>query len=153
MKTHKIIPSIAWVIIGGLICIAAKSLRLGSFRNPGSGMFPFLIGCAIALLSSLELITQLFSAKDQSGTFDLWPDSGGLKRAVGVIVLLIFYMMALKYLGFFLCTFVFFMALLKIVERKNWGYAILSSLIVSVSSYLLFKVLLYIKLPKGPLGI
>ena len=154
MKNHKIIPLIGWFTIGGLICYAAKSLELGSLRNPGSGIFPFCIGCAIILLSLFGLIGQLFSeVKDQSEHSKLWSHPASLKRVLTVLGMLIFYMITLKPLGFLLCTFILFSVLLRIVERKDWKYTLVASLAVSVASHFLFQNLLKINLPKGLLGI
>lgn len=150
MKTREVIPSIAWVVVGGLICNGAKSLKLGSLRHPEPGMFPFLIGSTLILLSFLQLIKLLFSGKDQSETFESWPHSAGLKRLVSIFVLLIFYTMTLQYMGFILCTLVFFMVLFKTLAQKSWQYSILTSLAVSTLSYIFFEFLLNINLPKGP---
>lgn len=150
MKTREVIPSIAWIVIGGLICNAAKSLKLGSLRHPEPGMFPFCIGCTLILLAFLQLIKLLFSGKDESEIFEFWPHSGALKRLVSVFVLLIFYTMALKHLGFISCTFVFFVALFKTLAQKSWQYSILTSLAVSALSYIFFEFWLQVNLPKGP---
>jgi hypothetical protein len=154
MKTHRFVPLIVWIIIATMICIASLSLKLGSFRHPEPGMFPFIIGCVIILLSSMQLIIFLMHTKNMSEIFNSWPHSWRLKRSViAVFLLLIFYAGTFSYLGFFLCTFLFFVALFKIMGRKTWGYIIFSSLTVSFLSYLLFQTLLKIYLPKGPFGI
>jgi hypothetical protein len=146
MKTSQPTLFIIWIVVGILICIASAGLKLGSFRQPGSGMFPFIIGCGVILLSSLKLITLSRELKNSP----LPPISWRFRRSViAVLLLLIFYASTLSYLGFFLCTFVFLGALFKIMGRKTWIYAIFSSLTVSFISYMLFQNLLKINLPKG----
>jgi putative tricarboxylic transport membrane protein len=153
MKIQKVVPLGLWIIIGIMISIGAASIKIGSLNHPGPGLFPLLVGCLIILLSSLQLIIELLSSSNSEKTISHWPHKNGLKRVIAVLVLLICYMALLKYLGFLLCTFIFLIALLRFVDKKNWKYTIVSSLTISALSYLFFKVLLKINLPLGLLGV
>ena len=153
MKTRGFMPLIIWIIIGGVICAASKSLKLGSFRHPGAGMFPFIIGSVIILLSSIQVVIQLVQVKAEIRILKFWPLSAGFKRVIAVFILLILYAASLDSLGFLLCTFAFFVLLFKTVGQKAWIYILFNSLMVSALSYLFFEVLLKINLPKGYFGI
>lgn len=149
MRTREVIPSIVWTILGVMICIGSTSMRLGSLSNPGPGLFPFIIGSAIVLVSISQVIVHAFK-KPEAGHF--WQNRQGVKGVIIVLVLLSFYALALMHLGFSLCTFLFFVAILKTLGRKSWTYALLTGLIISLFSYMVFVVWLKINLPKGPLG-
>ena len=43
-----------WIVCGLAICIAAYRLSLGSFNDPGPGMFPFIAGSVLCVLSMVE---------------------------------------------------------------------------------------------------
>jgi hypothetical protein len=150
MRIKEMIPSLVWVIIGVTISIASYSLKLGSWRHPGSGVYPFLIGSIIFLLSFPQFIIQLLK---KSETEELWHDIAGLKRIIVVFIVLVFYALSLEGLGFILCTFVSFVSMFKILGRRGWGYAILTSFLVAVLTYIVFHIWLKLNLPIGPFGI
>jgi putative tricarboxylic transport membrane protein len=150
MKRYEAIPSLSWMIIGILICIASAALRLGSWRHPEPGLFPFFIGCAIVLLSFSQLIPQILK-KSQGGK--IWPSPAGLKRIIVVFALLVFYALTLEPLGFIPCTFFFFVAIFKGLGQKSWKYAALTGLTVAVFAYVVFQIWLKSNLPRGPLGV
>lgn len=150
MKKDEVMPSIAWIIIGIMICVASTALKLGSWGHPQPGLFPFLLGCGIIALSVFHMIPQLYKKSQEGKTLLYWE---GLKRVIIVFTLLVFYALGLERLGFMTCTYVFFVAIFKSLGRKSWGYAILTSLIVTILSYIVFEILLKVNLPKGPLGI
>lgn len=43
-----------WIMCGLLICVASYRLSLGSLNDPGPGMFPFIAGAALCMLSAFE---------------------------------------------------------------------------------------------------
>jgi putative tricarboxylic transport membrane protein len=149
MRNKEVVSSLCWVVIGLGISIGSAFLGLGSFRRPGPGMFHFIIGCAIFLLSSCQMGAQF---RKKSDNMALWPHPGGLKRVICIFLTLIFYAITLEYLGFILCTFVFLAAILKIVIQKRWGYALLVGSSVSIVTYVIFKIGLDVNLPQGLLG-
>lgn len=150
MRSQEVIPSVVWMIIGVIICVASVPLKLGLWRHPGPGLFPFLVGCGMVLVSTYQVIAQLLK---ESESVKFWPYPGGVKRMIGLLLVLIFYAVTLKYLGYMLCTFVFFIVLFRTLGQKGWKYAILTSMTVSVISYMVFQIWLKINLPKGPLGL
>ena len=152
MKTYRVVFQLAWIVIGGLICSGAISYKIGVLSHPRPGMFPFLIGCAIILLSCVQLVIELHSGKDRSTVHKFWPYSGGLNRVIALSVMIVFYVTTLTYLGYVLCTFVFFVAILKILGKKSWKFAFFVSVLVLFGSYMLFNTLLKINLPEGFLG-
>jgi putative tricarboxylic transport membrane protein len=150
MKKREIFSSLGWVLFGLMISYGAVSLGLGSFRRPGPGLFHFIIGIAILLLSSCQIIAQL---RKTSVSRDSLPQSDGLKKIIYAMMSLIFYAITLEYLGFLVCTVIFFMLLLRIVGQRRWGYTIVTSVTVSALTYIVFRIWLNVNLPMGFWGI
>jgi hypothetical protein len=150
MKDHEKIVSLIWLIIGGLICLASLSLRLGAWRHPGPGLFPFLIGGGITIISTFQLITQKYR---EPVKYYLWGSIESLKRLGILIFCLIFFVATLRYLGFELCTFFFFLTVLASLGKKDFKRHLVLSLMLTACSSLVFRVFLMINLPKGLFGI
>jgi hypothetical protein len=43
-----------WIVCGFSICIAAYRLSLGALNDPGPGMFPFIAGVTLCILSAID---------------------------------------------------------------------------------------------------
>jgi hypothetical protein len=55
--------------------------------------------------------------------------------------------------GFIPVTLLFFIFILRIIEKKRWFYTLFVSIVVTVTSYLIFETWLQSQLPKGLLGL
>lgn len=154
MKNVEFISYLSWAVIGVIICVGSARLGLGLWRHPEPGLFPFLIGCAITLSALSQVILQLLKILKNSQYVETWrPNPTGLKRIIAVFVLLVFYALTLKSLGFIPCTFLFFMVIVKSLGQKSWRYAVLTGFIVAISAHVVFQIWLQTNLPRGPLGV
>lgn len=149
MNKSEVLPAIVWAIIGATICLASAALRLGSWRHPQPGLFPFLIGSGIVLLSVIHALAHIVATSEP----EIPPSSGSVGRLGVVFAALSVYALALERVGFLVCALVFFVAVFKTLSRKSWAYSILAALIATVLSYLMFETWLKVNLPPGPLGI
>ena len=75
------------------------------------------------------------------------------RAVVLTFVALFISILILERLGFILSTTLFVGFLFKCIEKKGWFITILASLILTLTSYYIFKVLLQAELPKGILGL
>jgi amino acid transporter len=144
--------AIIFLIVGCLICLHSVSYRLGSFTSPGSGLMPFLAGMAICVLAGIGLIDATFK-KTKEGKED--PLFKGVKwrRILLTLTALLGYLLALKPLGFFLCTALFIAFSLRIIVPHRWAVAVGAALLTATGSYAIFELWLRAQLPKGPFGI
>ena len=150
MKNHEVIVALVWAVIGVLICIASISLRLGTWRYPGPGLFPFLTGGGIIIFSIYQIISQSFR---EPVKYKLWLNTSGLKKIGILIMCLAFYAILFRYIGFALCTFLFFLVVLTSLSNRDLIFNFIISFTITTCSYLIFRVFLMINLPKGFFGI
>ena len=134
---------LALVFVGG-----GLKMGLGPLNAPGPGFFPAVIGGILSSLSAVLLVT---SSRTQGtparGSF--WKQERGWMKILPSLLSLIFYLAFLDFLGYLLTTSLFIFFLLKFVGKKGWGTSILMALIVSASSYALFRMALGVLLPRG----
>lgn len=152
MERSEILVSIICICVGVSIIYGSYLLHLGKFYNPGSGLFPFLVGCVIVFLSLLHITVQLLKPKGKEEGAASWPDRKGWKQVGKVFFSLIIYTFCLEHLGFLLCTFLIMIFLLRIIAFRGLIFSIITSLAISVCSYLIFEVWLSMGLPKSFAG-
>jgi putative tricarboxylic transport membrane protein len=133
--------------LGLAILWQGRSLTIGSFRNPGSGLFPALIA-AIMILLSLLLI--FFPPKRKEDAREV--SARSLLRISAVFVGLLLYALFLETLGFLIVSFVLTTFLFIAFGSQKVSMAIVKSIVFTGLAYLLFEVLLKSNLPKGILG-
>ena len=151
MKLTNLISSIAFLILGAGFTFEAMKLRTGSFKNPGPGLFPLIIGVFIVTLS---LILFIKAALEKSEPGEARTLSGGRGRKGSLLVLscLVVYFTFFEYLGFLLSNVIMMLVLLLGLERQRWSLVIPLVIIIPIVSYMLFYYWLDIPLPPGILG-
>jgi putative tricarboxylic transport membrane protein len=133
--------------LGIAILWQGSSLTIGSFRNPGSGLFPALIA-AIIILLSLFLILFPPKGKREGGAVSAKP----LLRLSAVFTGLLLYAFFLETLGFLIVSLVLTTFLFIAFGSQRVWLAVVKGIIFTGLAYLLFEVLLKSNLPKGILG-
>jgi len=150
MKKNDLIPAMIWVALGIAVAVGSYKLQLGTLRNPGPGLMPFLLGI-ILLLCSLPILVRslmVIKIKAKQGDGGIW--SGvQFKRLILVLASLVGYGMIIEEVGFIVSTFFLLFVLFKIIGSRKWLFALITSVIVVLLSYLLFVVVLDIELPSG----
>jgi putative tricarboxylic transport membrane protein len=130
-------------VAGGLRC------GLGQLTSPGAGFFPLLTGSVMSLLSAALLVKSILQ-RDRTGQEEsFWLRPGSSRKVLAALACLVFYLLALDFLGYIVTTFVFILSLFRWINGKRWTTSLLAALILSAGSYLLFKTGLGVSLPMG----
>jgi putative tricarboxylic transport membrane protein len=138
-----------WLLFAIYISIEAYRLGLGSWRNPGDGYFPFGAGLLLGIMSLSTLIKPPGMSEKASDSI-----SGELKWKNVVLVLITMFLYAFLFakIGFVLCTLLLFVFLVRFIGHGRWVTSIAVGIIVTLSSYVLFEILLKAELPISILG-
>jgi len=138
-----------WLFFSVLVCIESYRLDIGTYRNPGSGFFPFWAGIVFGILSALLLIQNFLKREKEERVFQKvkWRD------ILLVLAALYIYAVVLEKIGFVISSFLFVAALLKIVENKKWYILVIVGGASALASYAIFQLWLQSQLPKGIFGI
>lgn len=135
-------------------CFGSFQYEVGTFNNPGPGLFPLVLGVVLGVLSLIILAGGIVAkrAAVQGGV-----GAGGRsivsKEAFYVVLALIGFGFLLVPLGFIITTFAVFAALLRFVTNQKWLTVIIGALVLALGAYVVFDVLLGVPLPRGVLGI
>jgi putative tricarboxylic transport membrane protein len=146
--------SLILLSIGIAACLGASQHEVGTFNNPGPGLFPMVLGAVLGVLSLMILFGSslagrtLIQGTETSGWHKIFS-----KQALFVISALVGYGFLLIPLGFIATTFLVFCILLKFLAAQKWPMALGGALFLSFGAYVIFDTLLGVPLPPGILGI
>jgi len=142
-----------WLATSVAVCVHSVSLGVGSFREPGVGFLFFWTGAILGGLS-LVLLFKSRQAQQKAKTKDPWGRFREIHwlKVAAVLAALAVYVLLFERLGALISTAIFIGSLMQIIEPKKWYIAVFLSVASSLSTYVLFKVFLNVRLPPGLLG-
>jgi len=138
---------IAFSIFVGIISI---QLGIGGLDLMGSGFMPGIASILLLVLSLIEFISSL--AKGRTKNVDnKAPTLGELAKPAMLIGSLIVYAYFLDGVGFPIMTFLLVYVLFVMMQPKKWRLDFFFAALVSALTFLLFDVVLRVRLPAGSL--
>ncbi len=140
-----------WFLFCLFIIYESYRLGLGSMYQPGPGFLFFWAGIVVAIMA-LIVVLQSFRAQETEEAKEAPAGKRTVAKVISVLVALFMYAVLMEYLGFFIVTFLLFIFLLGVIEKKKWWFAVLVSAAVTLFAYLVFETALQSQLPKGILG-
>lgn len=151
MKKWDFLPGMVWMGLGIIIIIGSLQLNIGSFKNPGPGLFPLiigvaLVGCSISIVISSVLI---FGAKGSMEEISETQGKINLIKVVLVLIYLIVYAFLLEKIGYILTTFIIFLLMFKTMGSIKLRTILLILFLIVGISYFAFVKLLETPLPSG----
>lgn len=146
---QEVISGIVFFLFGlSIMYYSATKLNFGSYSKPGSGFIPMISGFGIALTSAVFVLTNIFHKLRSE---PLWPEKCWITPLLA-LVLITFYALLFKPIGYVLATLVFMIVWQIILVREKWWKVILIAVPSTIGVYILFVMLLRVYIPKGPLG-
>lgn len=148
-KNENLLSGVFFLACAIGLCIRAVHLGLGQVNDPGAGFTIFLAAGFLGLMSIVLVFSSIWLQKNgdkkELGTI-LW-DKIGL-----ILLSLIIYGIVLRRAGFVFSTFLLIAILLRLIELKKWYVTIIYGIAFSFGAYVVFELLLQVRLPKGFLG-
>ena len=145
------ISAIFWLCFAILVIILSYHLGLGTLHKPGPGFLFFWVNIVLAIMSLIVLIRAWVGKKEEEPQPAIFGGQN-VSKIVSVLISLFLYAILMELVGFILITLLFFIFILKIIEKKGWFYTAFVSIVVTVISYLIFETWLQSQLPKGLLA-
>ena len=133
--------------LGLAVLWQGSSLTIGSFRNPGSGLFPALIAVILLVLSLLLILFP--QKKEREGQA---VSAKSIVRLSVVFAALLLYAFFLEYLGFLIVSFVLTTFLFLVFGSQRYWLAVVKAIAFTGLAYVLFELILKSNLPKGMVG-
>jgi putative tricarboxylic transport membrane protein len=140
------VGSLFLFLLGIGAVFGAIRLKVGSPTEPQPGFFPFLGGLSLIVLSTIIFFKGRMGESQKKVAF------GEVGRPALLLVVMIGLVAVLGSVGYVIGTFIASGLILRILNVKSWWTLILTSLCLSIGTYVLFDKLLGIDLPVGVLA-
>ena len=138
--------SLILIALGLFIIFESLIIGFGTLKNPGSGLFTFLIGLLICIQSIINIFKQGPTNDDK--LFDNYE----IKNLLLMSITFILWIILIPFLGYVLVTCIVTFSFCKIMRLEGWIKPLILSIGTTGLCYLLFDFLLYLDLPRGLLG-
>jgi hypothetical protein len=153
MRKYDMISCLVFLACGVFVTLSSLWIHVGTFRDPGAGLFPLITGILMAVISGgmfIKYYLQSASTGQEPHGREkrLWHN----KSAAAVVIMLL-YAITIDWLGFLTVTLLILFILYKAVGNLSLKVSLGGAILTAAVAYLLFKVWLNIQLPVGPLGI
>jgi putative tricarboxylic transport membrane protein len=133
--------------LGIIIVAVSLGYGFGTLRKPGTGLYPFFLGVAIAVFGTALLIAEL-RAHIHLPLFQ----RGDLRTFVSMIAGFSLWIVLMPLFGYLAMTLLATFGFCKIMKLEGWRKPLSISIGTTLFIYLLFDYWLYIDLPRGILG-
>ncbi len=143
-----------WIAISIFVSFLSLDVGVGTFSEPGPGLFPFVFAIILGTASIIHLIKFYFKQALKGGE-QIKYEEIYFKRPVLIILFLIIYSLFLGRLGYLISTSVLLLILFVYAvpgKKREWKLAIIGSISVAIFTYIIFGKVLQIMLPRGILG-
>jgi putative tricarboxylic transport membrane protein len=148
MGRADLISGAFWFVFSAFSGYLSYKLGLGTLYQPGPGFFFFWTAIFVAVLS-VAILVRGFKIEAGEGEKEPIIRKVNIVKVVLVLAALFCYAMLVERIGYVILTFLLFVFLLAVIEKKRWTVSVFVGLVVTVLSYLLFETALQSQLPKG----
>jgi putative tricarboxylic transport membrane protein len=140
-----------WLITSVFVCVESITNDIGTPRSPGPGFIPFWSGVVLGMLSIALLIASIPKREVEKRISSLWKGMAWY-RVILVLASLFVYTILLPRLGYLIATSGLLALLFRIMSRQSLWVQVVSVLLTTLASYLVFYTWLGVQLPKGILS-
>ena len=142
------ISGVFWLCFSILMIIQSYRLGLGKINQPGPGFLFFWVNIILGIMS-LVVLFKAWAGKKKEGPQPALFEGQRMTKIAFVLLALFVYVLFMEIVGFLPLTFLFFVFLLGIIEKKKWLFTVFVSVLVTIISYLIFQIWLQCMLPYG----
>jgi putative tricarboxylic transport membrane protein len=146
MRRTLIGVDIAALMFSLLYLWGALEYSLGTFAQPGPGLFPLFIGVLLLSSSIGSLLSHLWTPME--GELHM-PKGKELERVLAVVGGTVAYVVLLPVIGHILASILTVFIVLHSMGLPSWGLKLGFAVAVSLGSFYLFDIILQVPLPRA----
>lgn len=132
------------------ICWLSLQMGYGEAARPGSGFLPFWFGLLMALISLGIVIQGYRQKKDKLAAGNKrTPQAIDPRKPLVILGAMVLYGLCLYPLGSVLANMIFLLLILQLVWPKGWKFNLVAMLLINSAFYVVFQILMEVRLPLG----
>lgn len=138
------------------VVTAIESYRLGvgNVASPRAGFLPFTASIVLGTLSLLLLYsTRNKKTPDGERCEDISFNLQSIPNVILTIGSIFLFAVLLNFLGYLLVTALLMVFMLGVIQPQKWYVMAIGSIVIPLSTYLIFNILLRVQLPTGLFGL
>jgi putative tricarboxylic transport membrane protein len=155
----EIASSLALILFSMTFLVYTTRYPLDDWESPGPAVFPLILGGVLLILSLWQMIRAWLAPKIPGNASEkgsklaalqkFLHDNRGETNVLTLTAMLVFYILAMQWIGFFVSTFLLVIFSSRLMEAKDWGTPIALSAGVCLFCWLLFEVWIKLNFPRG----
>jgi putative tricarboxylic transport membrane protein len=148
---YNALAALALLALGVFIVQQSVQWEFLGRNGPGVGFFPLVYGTLIVVLALVLAVKSLLAARRTSGLSASSPGSppGKVLAALSVWLAFAVTVALMKFIGFFVALGLLVMFMTRFVFSRSPRFALLSGVLVPLSFFVVFSLLLNVQLPVG----
>jgi len=150
-KRKEKITACVLVAISIVYSLGCLNTKVGKIENPGAGLIPCLIAIFLILFTAINALNIFKSNEKNKVMIKEETPSHRYLAVIGIASVILAYPLLLYTLKVLLATFVTVFAMLRFLRYKNAFSSFVISIMVSVSVFAVFALLLGVTFPGGPM--
>jgi putative tricarboxylic transport membrane protein len=124
-------------------------LPFGRLDQPGAAVFPVIVAALVAASSLMTIVEGWRMSADE--TVDL-PAGEGRARLLGLLGLMLGYFLVLPWLGQIVSSILFSAFMIRLLSKLPWPRVLAYAVIMALSLYAFFVLVLKVPMPRGILS-
>lgn len=136
--THRT-GSLILLAVSLCFIIAASQLEFGSLSRPGPALWPLTIA---VITGALSLTSSVLPRHDE----ELFSGRGML-RVCSLFAAMLCFPLLFEYLGFVVPAALLILFMMRVLSKQSWLRSVIVAVVTTTVSYVLFGVLLNVRLP------
>lgn len=151
MRRTGVISAATLLALALAALFEASKLPFGRLSSPQPGFFPVILASFLTIFSLVLMAQAMVGSKKESGASRA--GSAIWKRIFLAVGALVVFGVLFESLGYIISTFLFMAFLLRAVEQQKWSLVVVVAFFTSLTTYLVFGLLLNTPLPGGIFGL
>jgi putative tricarboxylic transport membrane protein len=152
MRVYEISSALFFSVLGIAVIVGGLRLGFGQWQNPGQGFMAVLAGIALTFLSGVWTVLTVVK-HEKIGPKSFFVSRQSRRHVMLILLSLMLYALILNTFGFLTTTFLFLVFLFRVIKPQTWMRTLITALIVSIVSFILFEMLLKVQFPQGFLNL
>ena len=140
--------SLFFISVGLYGILFAIGIPMGTWRNPGPGIFPLVLSLLLCLLGTI-----IFFAESGAAKVDWRQVAKRAKTPMQITLITVGFIYGLERIRYLLATSLYLFVLLFWVGRHRWWHALLLTVVIGFLSWWFFGKFLGIQLPRSLLNL